>query len=94
MTTLVEAQGLKNRFGDMTPVDGVSVSVPRGEVFGFLGPNGADKSTTMKKLTGFLEPDSGTAGVGGHDVWRDPTAAKAISPSRLFQTLCATSSAQ
>ena len=77
MTTLVEARGLKKRFGDMTAVDDVSLSVARGEVVGFLGPNGAGKSTTMKMITGFLEPDSGTAQVGGHDVWRDPAAAKA-----------------
>ena len=78
MTTLVEAHGLKKRFGNMTAVDDVSLSVARGEVVGFLGPNGAGKSTTMKMITGFLEPDAGTAKVGGHDVWRNPAEAKVI----------------
>ncbi len=72
----VKANELKKSFGDMTAVDGVSLDVDRGEVVGFLGPNGAGKSTTMKMLTGFLEPDSGTAEIDGHDIWRDPIAAK------------------
>ncbi len=73
---LVQAKELKKRFGDMTAVDGVSLDVARGEVVGFLGPNGAGKSTTMKMITGFLEPDEGSAVIDGHDIWRDPTAAK------------------
>ncbi|MEO1025075.1 MAG: ABC transporter ATP-binding protein [Pseudomonadota bacterium] len=75
-TMLVQAKELKKRFGEMTAVDGVSLSVARGEVVGFLGPNGAGKSTTMKMITGFLEPDEGTAETGGHDVWKDPALAK------------------
>lgn len=76
MTMLVRAKELTKRFGDMTAVDGVSLSVERGEVVGFLGPNGAGKSTTMKMITGFLEPDGGTAEIDGYDVWQDPTVAK------------------
>ena len=60
MTALIEAKELRKSFGDLKAVDGISLTVPRGEVLGFLGPNGAGKSTTMKMLTGFLEPDSGT----------------------------------
>ena len=61
MTALIEAKELRKSFGDLKAVDGISLTVPRGEVLGFLGPNGAGKSTTMKMLTGFLEPDSGSA---------------------------------
>ena len=75
---LVEADGLCKRFGDFTAVDHIGFSVSRGEVVGFLGPNGAGKSTTMKMLAGFLEPDAGQARIGGHDVTRDPLAARAM----------------
>ena len=57
MTALIEAKELRKSFGDLKAVDGISLTVPRGEVLGFLGPNGAGKSTTMKMLTGFLEPE-------------------------------------
>ena len=73
---LIEAKGLTKTFGDNRAVDGVELSVTRGEVVGFLGPNGAGKSTTMKMISGFLEPDTGSAAVCGHDVQTDPIAAK------------------
>lgn len=73
---LIEASGLTKTFGENRAVDGVSLSVKRGEVVGFLGPNGAGKSTTMKMISGFLEPDEGTAAVCGHDVGTDPINAK------------------
>jgi ABC-2 type transport system ATP-binding protein len=73
---MIEIKQLVKRFGPFTAVDGVSLSVGRGEVLGFLGPNGAGKSTTMKMVTGFLTPTSGTAVVCGHDVTKDPLAVK------------------
>src|SRR5262249_24223317 len=76
MATLIAASGLKKRFGDIVGVDGISLSVARGEVLGFLGPNGAGKSTTMKMLTGFLEPDAGSARVADIDVFEHPKLAK------------------
>ena len=60
----------------MAAVDGVSFSVEKGEVLGFLGRNGAGKSTTMKVIAGVLAPSSGTAFVGGEDVRSSPVAAK------------------
>ncbi len=60
MTVLVESRALRKAFGAIVAVDGISLSVRKGEVLGFLGPNGAGKSTTMKMITGFLEPDAGS----------------------------------
>jgi ABC-2 type transport system ATP-binding protein len=78
MTVLIEAVGLRKRFGDIKAVDGISLKVTKGEVLGFLGPNGAGKSTTMKMITGFLEPDAGTASICGIDVFDEPKKAKAL----------------
>ncbi len=73
---MLEIRHLVKLFGPLAAVDDVSFTVPRGEVLGFLGPNGAGKSTTMKMITGFLAPTAGTAIVCGHDVTREPIAAK------------------
>jgi ABC-2 type transport system ATP-binding protein len=67
---------LTRRFGGFVAVDDVSFDVERGEIFGFLGANGAGKSTTIRMLCGLLRPSSGTAIVGGLDVARDPEGVK------------------
>jgi ribosome-dependent ATPase len=64
----IEAHGLTCRFGTFTAVDHVSLSIERGEIFGFLGSNGCGKSTTMKMLTGLLPPTEGTATLFGSSV--------------------------
>ncbi len=64
----IDAKGLTRRFGDFTAVDNVSLSIERGEIFGFLGSNGCGKSTTMKMLTGLLPPTEGTATLFGNSV--------------------------
>ncbi len=76
MAALIEADGLRKTFGPITAVDGITLSVRKGEVLGFLGPNGAGKSTTMKMITGFLEPDAGKASICGLDVQNVPKEAK------------------
>ncbi len=76
VTALIEIQNVSKHFGDFVAVDGVSFSVAAGSVLGFLGPNGAGKSTTMKIIAGFLSPSAGTVRVAGHDVVKDPLAAK------------------
>ncbi|MEM7425207.1 MAG: ATP-binding cassette domain-containing protein [Pseudomonadota bacterium] len=73
---MIEVKGLTKTFGENRAVDGVDMTVARGEVVGFLGPNGAGKSTTMKMISGFLEPDEGSAAVCGHDVQMNPIEAK------------------
>ncbi|WP_129774445.1 ribosome-associated ATPase/putative transporter RbbA [Peristeroidobacter soli] len=64
----IDAKGLTQRFGDFTAVDHVTLSIERGEIFGFLGSNGCGKSTTMKMLTGLLTPTEGTATIFGSSV--------------------------
>src|SRR5690349_8133333 len=64
----VACDGLVVRFGSLTAVDGASLSVERGEVFGLLGPNGAGKTTTLRVLTTLLRADAGSASVAGWDV--------------------------
>jgi ribosome-dependent ATPase len=66
--TAIEAHGLTMRFGAFTAVDHVTLSIERGEIFGFLGSNGCGKSTTMKMLTGLLPPTEGTATLFGSSV--------------------------
>jgi ABC-2 type transport system ATP-binding protein len=72
----IDARHLTRRFGAFVAVNDVSFDVRAGEVFGFLGSNGAGKSTTIRMLCGLLKPTSGTAIVGGLDVGRDPEGVK------------------
>lgn len=76
MTPAIQVEHLTRRFGDFVAVDDVSMDVGTGEVFGFLGSNGAGKSTTIRMLCGLLRPTSGRAIVGGIDVGRDPEGVK------------------
>ncbi|MDR1356619.1 MAG: ABC transporter ATP-binding protein [Tannerellaceae bacterium] len=67
---VIEIQGLTKRFGAFTAVDGISFDVEAGEIFGFLGANGAGKTTAMRMLCGLSTPTSGRARVAGFDVYR------------------------
>ena len=73
----IEAEHLSRRFGEFLAVDDVSFHVEKGEIFGYLGANGAGKSTTIRMLIGLLAPTSGRATVAGHDVATDPEGVKA-----------------
>jgi ABC-2 type transport system ATP-binding protein len=74
--TVIEVRDLVKRFGDFAAIDHVSFEVARGEVVGYLGPNGSGKTTTMRVLLGLLRPTSGTARVLGYDITRDPEAVR------------------
>jgi len=76
MDTVLEASGLSKKYGPFTAVHEATFSLHTGEVVGFLGQNGAGKSTTMKMLTGFVAPSGGRATIGGHDLLADPLACR------------------
>lgn len=73
----IEARDLTRTFGQFTAVDRITFDVRRGEVFGFLGANGAGKTTAIRMLTGLLSPTSGSARVAGHDVYSESEDIKA-----------------
>ncbi|HSM62454.1 MAG TPA: ABC transporter ATP-binding protein, partial [Gillisia sp.] len=72
----IEVKDLTKKFGSFTAVDNVSFTVKQGEIFGFLGANGAGKSTTIRMLTAILEPTSGDALVGGYSIMKEPDKVK------------------
>ena len=75
---IIETQDLTKRFGDLTAVDKLAITVQAGEIFGLLGPNGAGKSTVIKMLTTLLPPTSGSAYVAGLDVTRKSAAVRGL----------------
>jgi ABC-2 type transport system ATP-binding protein len=70
--TVIRTEGLTRDFKSVRAVDGLSITVPRGAIYGFLGPNGSGKTTTIRMLLGLLEPTSGKANVLGFDVGLKP----------------------
>jgi ABC-2 type transport system ATP-binding protein len=75
---MLRLEGLEKRFGAVTAVDGLSLQVARGEIFGLLGPNGAGKSTTIAMAMGLLRPDRGQVRIGEAGSPRDPDARRSI----------------
>jgi ABC-2 type transport system ATP-binding protein len=73
---VIETQNLTKRFGDFTAVDSISFEVEKGEIFGFLGANGAGKTTAMRMLCGLSKPTSGSGKVAGYDIKKDPEKIK------------------
>jgi len=73
---MIELRNVTKKFGSLTAVDDITLTVPKGESFGFLGPNGAGKTTTIKMMAGLFAPTSGRITIGGYDVVKDPMDAK------------------
>lgn len=91
---MIEIQDCTKRYGELTAVDHLSLTVGSSEIFGLLGPNGAGKSTTIKMMVGLIRPDSGIVKISGYDMSLDPVNAKralAYIPekSRIFHKLTA-----
>ncbi len=76
MHSVISTDRLTKNFGSFTAVNAISFSVGEGEIFGFLGANGAGKTTALKMLTGLLSPSAGQATVAGFDVWKKPEQVK------------------
>jgi len=76
MDAMIEAHGLRKRFGDTIALDGLDLAVPAGAILGVLGPNGAGKTTAVRILTTLALPDAGRARVAGHDVVQDADAVR------------------
>ncbi len=73
---IIETKDLRKRFGKFDAVNGLSLAVPSGSIYGFVGPNGAGKTTTMRMLTTLTRPTAGEAWVAGHSVLREPRAVR------------------
>jgi len=76
MRVSILIDNLTKKYGDVTAVDGLSLQIGEGELFGLLGPNGAGKTTTINVLCGILEPTGGRVTVGGHDVTNELSKVK------------------
>src|SRR5690349_20602169 len=72
----IEVEGLTKSFGDKTVVKNLSMRVRRGQIYGFLGPNGSGKTTTLRMLCGLLTPDSGRGTALGYDILKDSDTIK------------------
>ena len=84
---MLQMTGIVKRYGDFAAVNGLDLTVPRGEIFGFLGPNGAGKTTTIRMLAGVLEPTEGRIVIGGYDLKTHAMQAKSrigYIPDRPF----------
>jgi ABC-2 type transport system ATP-binding protein len=84
---MIRVSGLVKRYGSFTAVDGVDIDVEPGEIHGFLGPNGAGKTTTIRIIAGLLRPTAGHVTIAGHDLEKEPEAAKGalgFIPDRPF----------
>lgn len=75
---MITLRNLSKKYGSFTAVNDISLEVPAGGIFAFLGVNGAGKTTTIKMITGILRPSSGSIYIGGFDLVREPMQAKSI----------------
>ena len=69
---MLELRNITKTFGDFTALDDLSMTVPKGTVYGLVGPNGAGKSTAIRHMLGVYRPDSGSVTLDGMDVWENP----------------------
>src|SRR5438445_5310515 len=76
MDVMIETHDLTRRFGPLTAVDKLNLTVAAGEIFGLVGPDGAGKTTTLRMLCGLMDPSEGSALVAGHDTARESRAVK------------------
>jgi ABC-2 type transport system ATP-binding protein len=75
---MIEIRHLSKKFGSFTAVDDISIQVPEGSIFAFLGTNGAGKTTTIRMITGIIQPTAGSISVGGYQISQEPVKAKML----------------
>jgi ABC-2 type transport system ATP-binding protein len=75
---MIEIENLTMRYGELTALEGLNLSIPQGELFAILGPNGAGKTTAIKLLTGLMKPTDGSVRICGHDLHTEPLKAKSL----------------
>jgi ABC-2 type transport system ATP-binding protein len=73
---MIELKNVTKKFGNFTAVDNLTLTIPKGEFFGFLGPNGAGKTTTIKMIVGLFAPTAGSITINGFDIVKQPIEAK------------------
>src|SRR4051794_19330812 len=83
---IIDVRGLVKRYGEMTAVDGIDLSVRTGEIFGILGPNGAGKTTTLEMIEGLRKPDAGSITVAGIDAIADSENVRRVIGVQLQTT--------
>lgn len=84
---MIKLINLSKRYGSFTAVDGINLTIKRGQIFAFLGSNGAGKTTTIRMMTGVLQLTSGTVEIGGYDIQKNPIEAKflmGVIPDRPY----------
>ena len=84
---MIEIRELVKTFDGFAALDGASLTVPQGAIYGLVGPNGAGKSTLLRHLTGVYRQDSGTVSVDGADVWENVAVNSASPPSPTTGTI-------
>jgi ABC-2 type transport system ATP-binding protein len=85
---MIETRRLTKRYGEKLAVSALDLRVEPGEILGFLGANGAGKSTTVRILTGLIPPTSGRAIVAGYDIGREPLEARSVSATCRRRRSC------
>jgi len=86
MASMLAVRDLRHRFGAVKAVNGISVEIAAGEIFGLLGPNGAGKTTTLESILGLIAPDEGRIEIAGLDARSDPRGARAKTGAVLQAT--------
>ena len=83
---MIEAKQLIKQFGKLRALDGLSIQVPEGSIYGLVGPNGAGKSTLIRCLTGVYRPEQGAVTLDGEPVWENPGVKRKIAciPDEIF----------
>jgi len=88
VTVQMSVDGVSKRFGGVTAVDGISITVPQGAIVSIIGPNGAGKTSLLNMISGFYKPDSGSITLEGRDITSlRPSAIAALGIARTFQNI-------